>query len=398
MLLYLLFVAAAFGAECESSTCQTCKTNSSCDWYGFDCLLKTSSAVTNLNLPATTTCPTCQAGSCTDCQAQDGCAWFKSTIPGVPGKCDVNGTDSSVYEVLDTCPSCYTSTDCSTCVSRGDNGTTECGWFVLPGNVGGKCREASPSFAYTQVPSDSCSAGNPCSGVLTCNACQGVQNAANASACSWFTSKSPSFYNSKCDDNKIGVVDTKLYTPVTSTCPPCAGISCSTCKAESGCKWAAVQGLTGIGFGECLTSTATIPSAKKDITVCPATCNVHTCLDCAAITACNWFTGSSVIDDSCDLATDAKIQHPAQTPVTSPGSCGVCKADRCYECNKLPNCGWYAKKALSIIVAEGCYPTNSFPAGRVLVSNTDSKCDGVPSGSTHVVASIGVLSVLILVA
>lgn len=397
MLLYLLFTVAAFAAECETSTCLTCKTNSSCDWYNFDCLSKTSTTVTTLSLTATVTCPTCQAGSCTECQSQSGCSWFKSTIPGVPGKCDLNTTDSSVYEEVDICPSCYLTTDCSTCVTRGVNGT-ECGWYVLPGNIGGKCREASPSFAYTKVPADSCAAGNPCSGVLNCKKCQEVQGAANASVCNWYTSASPSFYNSKCDDKEAGVVDTKLYTAVSGTCPACAGTSCADCKAESGCKWVAVQGLTGIGFGECLTNAAATPTAKKEITTCPSTCNVHTCFDCAAISACNWFTASpgGVIDDSCDLASDATLQHPSQTAVTSPGSCGVCKADRCYECNKLPGCGWYAKKALGITLAQGCYATA--PAGRVLVPNTDSKCEGVPSGSTHLAASVGVLFVLALVA
>jgi hypothetical protein len=183
-------------------------------------------------------------------------------------------------------------------------------------------------------------------------------------------------------------------------CPACAGTSCTDCKSETGCKWVAVQGLTGIGFGECLPTTTPTPAAKKDIATCPDTCNVHTCVDCAAIAACNWFTASpgGVIDDSCDLASDATIQHPSQTAVTAPASCGACLADRCYECNKLPTCGWYAKKVLGVIVAEGCYATASAPSGRDLLSNTDSKCDGVPSGSTHVVASIGVLFVLALVA
>lgn len=395
MFLYLFFAVAAF-AECETGTCMMCKTNSSCDWYGFDCLSKTSTTVTTLSLTASATCDVCQAGNCTDCQYQDGCSWFKSTLPGIPGKCAVNTTESSVYEVLDVCPTCLLTSTCDGCVVR-DNGT-ECGWYVLPGNVGGKCREASPSFAYSKVPADSCSAGNPCSGVNTCSKCQDVQNKANATICNWFTSKSPSIYNSKCDDKSAGVVDKNLYTQISGTCPACAGVSCVDCKAEAGCKWVAVQGLTGIGFGQCLTVAAVTPSAKKVIDVCPTTCKVHSCLGCAAISSCIWFTGSSFIDDSCDLATDAKLQHPVQTPISSPGSCGVCQADRCYECNNLPNCGWYAKKLGFATLAEGCYATASPPSGRVLVSNTDSKCGGVPSGSVHVAASVGLLFVLAFVA
>jgi len=373
-----------------------CKANSTCDWYGFDCLSKTNTAVTSLGLTATATCSVCQAGSCGDCQAQDGCSWFASVVPGVPGKCDLNSSTATAYTLVSTCPSCFSSTTCGDCVSR--ENSTGCGWYVLPGNIGGKCREASPSFAYTKVPKDSCATGNPCAGVNTCLGCQQVQNSTNASICSWFTSKSPSFYNSKCDDSEAGVVDSNLYTQVAGSCPLCAGTSCLDCKAEANCKWVAVQGLTGIGFGECLQTSATTPSTKKDIATCPATCQVYSCKTCAAITACNWFSGSSIIDDSCDLATDATLQHPAQTAISSVAQCGACMADRCYECNGLPGCGWYAKKELGITLASGCYSNNGFPSGRVLVSNSDSKCDGVPSSSAHVAVSMGVLLVLSLLA
>jgi len=396
MFLYLLFAVVAFGQDCETSTCNVCKQNATCDWYKFDCLSKTSTAVTSLSLTAEATCAVCQAGSCVDCQAQAGCSWFSSVVPGVPGKCDLNTTTPSAYTLVPTCPSCFSSTSCTECVAR--ENSTGCGWYVLPGGVGGKCREASPSFAYTKVPKDSCATGNPCSGINTCSGCQLVQNSTNASICSWFTSKSPSFYNSKCDDNKAGVVDSNLYDQVSGACPVCAGTSCLDCKAEANCKWVAVQGLTGIGFGECLQSSATTPTTKKDIATCPATCQVHSCKDCAAISVCNWFSGSSIVDDSCDLASDAKIQHPAQTPVSSVGSCQPCWADRCYECNGLPGCGGYANKKLGLIIAEGCYSTTGFPSGRVLIPNSDSKCKGVPSGSIEVAASMGLLFVLSLLA
>jgi len=395
MFLYLLFAAVAFGDDCESSTCIVCKANTTCDWYGFDCLSKTSTAVTSLSLTPTSPCVQCQAGSCNDCQNQTGCSWFSSVVPGVPGKCDVNTTTSSAYALVPTCPSCFTSATCDDCVLR--ENSTGCGWYVLPGGLNGKCREASPSFAYTKVPKGSCATGNPCSGVNSCSSCQAVV-VQNSSVCSWFTSKSPSFYNNKCDNSQAGVVDAKLYTQVSGTCPLCAGTSCLSCKAEANCKWVAVQGLTGIAFGECLQTSATTPTTKRDIATCPATCQVHSCKACTGTDSCSWFTGSSVVDDSCDLSSDAKIQHPAQTPLTSTGSCGACMADRCFECNGLPGCGWYVNKKLGVIFLEGCYATNAFPSGRELLPDSDSKCKGVPSSSTHLVASIGLLLALALFA
>jgi len=308
---------------------------------------------------------------------------------------DLNTSTPSAYDLVPTCPSCFSSTTCTECVAR--ENSTGCGWYVLPGGLGGKCREAAPSFAYSKIPKDSCATGNPCSGVLSCSDCQAIQNTQNATICSWFTSKSPSFYNHKCDDIKAGVVDSRLYTQVSGTCPVCAGTSCLSCKAELGCKWVAVQGLTGIGFGECLQNSAATPTTKRDIATCPATCQVHSCKACTGTASCSWFTGSSVVDDSCDLSSDARIQHPAQTPLTTPTSCGACMADRCFECNGLPGCGWYVNKRLGVILLEGCYANNAFPSGRVLLPNSDKQCEGA-SSSTHLVASIGLLLVLALFA
>jgi len=393
-LLYLLFAVVALGEECESSTCVVCKTNSSCDWYGFDCLLKTGTAVSSLGLSPTATCSTCQAGSCLDCTGQPGCAWFSSVVPGVPGKCTTNTSSPSGYNVVPVCPTCYLNTTCDTCVV--DENVTGCGWYVLPGGVGGKCREASPSFAYSKVPAGKCATGNPCAGVRTCSKCQEVVNATNSSTCSWYTSSSPSFYNSKCDDNKPGIVDAGLYTVVTGQCPICAGTSCLDCQAEGlqTCRWVAVQGLTGIGFGECLANTVATPSTKRNITTCPATCQVHSCKACTALATCSWFQGGgSFVDDSCDLTSDSKM-HLTQTQATIP--CAPCKADRCYECNSESGCGWYANKILGQIVAQGCYPNTQIPSGRVLIANSDSKCKGVPASSAHVVASLGLVFVLSL--
>jgi hypothetical protein len=188
-------------------------------------------------------------------------------------------------------------------------------------------------------------------------------------------------------------VDAGLYTMVSGTCPLCAGTSCLDCKAEANCKWVAVQGLTGIGFGECLKTSDATPTTKKEITTCPATCQVHSCNACTALPTCSWFTGSSIIDDSCDLTSDAKLQHPAQKPAQTP--CAPCLADRCYECNGLSGCGWYVKKGpFNVILAEGCYQSSQIPSGRVLLPNSDSKCKGQPGSSAHVVASLGLVVLL----
>lgn len=400
MLLYLLFAVAAYADVCETSTCFVCKAMPGCDWYGFSCLATNNSLVTTLSINATATCSMCQAGSCVDCQNQTGCSWFSSSIPGIPGKCDVNTSSTTTYNVVNTCPTCqnYDSTGCQACVNA------NCSWFSLPGGLNAKCREASPSFAYSQTPSDSCDAGNRCAGIESCSTCQttNVTTGANSSACAWYTSKSPTFYDNKCDDNKPGVIDNSLYTQaVAGTCPACAGTSCTTCKAESGCKWVAVSEGLGTAFGECLPTATATPRAKTEIPTCPAECSLHSCISCIANDKCNWFSGSSTIDDSCDLATDGTLQHPFQKtvyPSNSNPTCGTCLADRCYECNNLSGCGWYVQKELGITIRQGCYSNTNFPAGRTLRPNSDSKCDGVPSSSAHVAASIGVMVVLAMFA
>jgi len=392
MLLYVLF-AVAFGQECQTRTCAVCKTDPACDWYGYDCLFKNSTAVTSLGIPATASCSQCQAGNCSDCFNQLGCGWFSNSVPGVPGMCGLNTSSTPTYTLVgnnvSSCPACTGVTPCSTC-GASLNGT--CNWYQLPGGIGGKCSEAAPSFAYTQVPKD-CTV-NPCVGVPSCQACQAVTNATNASVCAWFSSKEPAFYGSKCDSIVAGVVDSTLYTEVSGTCPVCAGTSCADCQAEAGCKWVAVSlGLASV-FGQCLQTTATTPSTKSIVNVCPVTCQVYSCNQCTAIPACSWFTGGPEGDDDlCDLntATTHLAQHPAPTP------CPACLADRCYECNGLPGCGWYADEKLDLIIAQGCFATPG-PSGRTLLSNTNSKCKGVPGTSSQVTISIGVLLVLAFLA
>lgn len=377
---------------CDTGTCFVCKNETGCNWYGFDCFSTTDTKVTSLNIPATATCDVCQAGNCGDCQEQEGCTWFSSVVPGVPGKCDMNTSSPTGYNVVDTCPTCHTfdAQGCDVCNAQNASG---CGWYTLPGGVGGKCREAAPSFAYSKVPAGSCSTGNLCSGMNTCSDCKDVVNpVTNDTACNWYISKSPSFYNSKCDDKTAGIVSNALYDASPAVCPLCAGNTCVDCKAENGCKWYTLQGVGG--FGECKVGTASVPTGKSEVSVCPAECDVHSCVACRSNTACSWYTGSSVIDDSCDLASDANF-HPVQTAATS---CGACAADRCFECNNLAGCGWYAEKVGPITVREGCFATASAPSGRVLVSNSDSKCDGATSGSAGVAISAGLLVALALFA
>jgi len=336
----------------------------------------------------------CQAGNCADCQNQTGCSWYSNVVPGVPGKCDVANGTFTAYNLVTTCPTCQTHTSCTECGNY--ENSTGCDWYVLPGNIGGKCREASPAFAYTKVPPASCGTGNPCAGVATCQLCQAVTNATNASLCGWYTSKSPSFYNSKCDDIKPGVVDGSLYVPVVDACPVCAGTSCLTCKAESGCKWVAVSlGLAQV-FGQCLPTATPTPSTKSLVVTCPITCKLHSCNQCTSNSACAWFTGGpSLVDDVCDVAT-AGNSHPVQKPAATP--CAACLANECYECNGLPGCGWYAVEHFGIIGLQGCYSTGSAPSDRTLIANSNSKCKGVPSGSSQVTISIGVLLVLAFLA
>jgi len=254
-------------------------------------------------------------------------------------------------------------------------------------------QEASPAFQFIKVPHDQCATGNPCVGINSCDKCQTAMNATNATICSWYVSTTPSVYNSKCDVNKPGLVDTALYTQTLGSCPSCTGTTCLDCNTDSSCRWVAVQLLTTLAFGECLSNST--PSLKTNITTCPTTCQLHSCAACTVVPACSWFTGSTLFNEICDLTSDGKLQHPAQHPLTPP--CGACKADRCFECNSEAGCGWYAHTAGPLVLEQGCYPTNNFPLGRVLLGNSDSKCKGVPSRSSHLAASFGFLAFLIVI-
>lgn len=385
MLLFLLFAFAA--ADCETGTCMVCKNTTGCDWYGFDCYNKSSSAISTLNIPASASCNPCQAGNCTDCMDQSGCAWFKSDVPGAPGKCAVTNSSQTLYTQLDQCPLCNNYMTCNEC--SGANET--CGWYELAG-TNGKCREAAPSFAYSKVKLGFCG-GDPCVNQKTCFKCQNVEFA-NTSICAWFSSDAPSFYDSKCGDAAGGALSDAFYNKAT-TCPLCAGTTCLDCKAEANCKWVAVDLGFGTSFGQCIQSSATMPTGKTEVTTCPATCDVHSCSQCKGQSACTWYTGAAPFtDDSCDLSSDSKY-HIGQRAADT---CPVCAADRCYECNGLSGCGWYAEVKLGLTIRQGCFSTTNFPSGRTLITNSNSKCKGVPSSSAHVAVSMVVMVVLALVA
>jgi len=394
MLLYLLFAVAAF-ADCETSTCLTCKSMTGCDWYGFDCLNKTGTLVTKLNPTVTDTCPTCQAGSCGECLAQTNCSWFSPKVPGVSGKCDATGNSNTGYDVVPVCPTCQNNNDCSSCYA---NQTQGCSWFTLPGGTAGKCREAAPSFAYSKVGSDKCGQAL-CSGIQSCTACQNATYGNNQSTCVWYNSANSKFYNSKCDDKDANFAQQTLYNSnAGATCPRCAGTSCTDCKAESGCKWVAVSTMGfGTGFGECQTDDATPPTGKSVIATCPATCKKYSCGSCTSNSECAWFAKSSIgADDECDLRDD---KHYSQTPVTDSTACEACAANRCYECNNLPNCGWFVEKKLGLTIRQGCFAKNDPSIGdRTLRDNSNTDCDGGPNSSAHLAASFGLVFVLAMFA
>jgi len=396
-MIYLLFIFAFVGADnpCETATCLVCKTRPGCDWYTYDCLSTNSSTVKDLNLSPTTTCSMCQAGSCTDCYNQTGCSWFSSVVPGIPGTCAVNSSTPTGYNLVATCPTCNGNTACGTCTAN--QNSTGCGWWTLPGGLSGKCREASPAFDYTQTPAAFCGLGvNPCAGLNTCSQCLNatspVNNATNI--CNWFTSKSTALYNSKCDQNLAGVLNSAFYTALTGTCPICAPSTCTDCAADTtnsangGCQWLAVNLGAGYAFGQCVTKGVTV-TGKAVVPTCPNACSIYSCTSCASTTGCAWFTGSKIgIDDTCALASST-TEHLSQTAVTVVGSCPNCAADRCFECNNLNGCGWYADTVGSFIYAQGCYATPG-PSGRTLIQNTNSKCAGA-SGASALAVPTGLL-------
>jgi hypothetical protein len=367
-----------------------------------------------LSYTAMGSCPPCQAGSCTDCTNQTGCSWYTHSGP-LSATCSSNTTVPptpsgipGTYSKLGTCPACKDTNDCATCnmVAIGTTGTN-CSWYVLPGSTGGKCAEASPGFAYSKVSTSFCGGGNPCGGVDTCVKCQAVNatlaNNSMGNPCVWLQPK-PSFtafYNSKCDYD-IGSFDTTFYTSTVGTCPICTGTSCVTCKAESGCKWSAVDVGGLLSFGQCLKSTDTTPTGKSDIGTCPAACQLYSCAQCTANTDCRWFTGSQAgLDDTCDRGSDIN-QHPFTTVIGGGvGTCPPCKSSRCFECNNEPSgCGWYVNTFPGVggdIPGSGdCAMKHTASSTERLVPNTDKKCDGA-SGAGSLYPSLVAFVVAIFV-
>lgn len=56
------------------------------------------------------------------------------------------------------------------------------------------------------------------------------------------------------------------------------------------------------------------------------------------------------------------------------------------------------KKILGMTIYEGCYETSAAPSDRELRANSDSACDGVPSSSSQLAASLGVVIMLAIFA
>jgi hypothetical protein len=340
-------------------------------------------------------CPVCQAGNCVDCRSQTNCSWYTSSLSAESGKCAATGDTPSglgTYAVLaGSCPICNTYLDCPTCNAA--QNTTGCSWWTLPGNVNGKCREASPSFAYTKVAVGFCN-GNSCGNVQVCSDCQNVIAEDNVTKpCAWFSSKLASVYNSKCDVSTAGVVDTTFYNVVAAgSCPVCGGSSCVSCKAEANCKWVAVDLGVSYSFGQCLSNSVANPAGKTVVATCPAACQVHSCKDCVSNTACRWFSGSSVSRDVCDLSSDS-FQHPFHTvTVSAAGNCPACVSDRCFECGSEAGCGWY-KKTFGLTKCDFLNGSNT----GTLVQTTDANCEGNPNSVSALVPSLASLVVAFFV-
>lgn len=406
---FLLALATAYAGVCDTSSCFVCMNTTGCTWYngpaGFtDCRETTNSSLAaTLQLTAATECPQCQAGSCTDCltlnvmNATNNRTWYVNSVFG--GTCgNVSGapppTPVGTYTAFDgTCPACKDSISCATC-----NTDPVCAWFELPGGADSKCREASPGFAYTKVTGGYCTNPNPCAGVGTCNDCFDVtvlENNTNTTPCSWYTPKGSMgvLYNPKCDLGEPGTVEGAFYdAPL--TCPLCSATSCTSCKAEANCKWVAVVVATGSAFGQCLQSSTTNPTGKNTVDTCPDECEIFSCSGCKANPKCTWYSDSPAVDDTCDRSSDAS-SHPLTTLITgSSGTCPLCAASRCFECNSEAGCGWYVNTLFSVDVPNSgdCSPTSASPSGRK-VENSDDKCDGARSGAANLAP--GLLGLLV---
>jgi hypothetical protein len=396
-------------AACDTSTCAVCKTLPACAWYssaGFSDCRSNTSDVQKLGLTPVATCPVCQAGSCAECQAQSGCSWYQNSVGALGGTCGTNTTiptapPGTSYTLLATCPVCPQLSTCTACTNN-----TNCGWYVLAG-AAGKCAEASPGFAYSRVTSTFCG-GNVCAAQETCNKCQGVNATSGGDGgkpCAWFTPKSgfSAFYNSKCDINETGVVQGAFYdTTAVGVCPVCAGSTCTSCVADTTCKWVAVQTLGLTSFGQCLLKTAANPTGKDTISTCPKTCEVFSCAACVLKSECRWFSGSSVgLGDTCDRAADS-IQHPTHGNVVSASAnCPACKSSRCFECNSEGStCTWnvpvFPGTSTDVPGFDGsCSPTVSPPATTRKVPTTDKKCKGNPNAAAGLAP--GVLGLVLAV-
>lgn len=390
-------LAVGAWAACDTSTCFVCKQMPGCQWYTgpggvSDCRVN-DTHLADLGFTAAPTCPACQAGSCTDCQNQTTCAWYihpsilmrsvcgnDTTTPPTPN--GITGTYNKTAPGM--CPPCKDLPGgCTGC-----NANPNCTWYKLPGAAAsdGKCAEiaASPGFAYTRVTTSFCNGGNPCSGQQTCADCKDANGTlpdnSMGNPCQWLVPKAgmAALYNPKCDYN-YGTFDSGFYDPA-DTCPPCTGTTCGACKADTTCKWVAVVVAGVNSFGQCIQTSAAVPTGKSVVDVCPDTCKIYSCSQCVANSDCRWYTKSPIRDDSCDRASDVN-QHLDAESVSTVDKCPACKASRCFECNNEAGCGWYINTAFGQdTFGTECAPTAASHTNERLVPNTDKKCDGASDG------------------
>lgn len=355
-----LFVSAA-NAACEWSSCWKCQGEAGCAWYQtagiegdtFGGCRATSEVEANVafkeSLKVVTTCPTCQAGVCADCindpvgaPLNMNCKWLTNPL-GIGSYCaDSGATPGVTFTAKTTCPVCPqgAGVSCSTC-----SNTAGCNWYEDAFGGAGECSDAEP-FGKSITVKEACD-GNPCKKLSECDSCREF-DVNGTKPCNWIKPKS--FYAwakpSKCDLVNAGFVDTALYDIVdTATCPKCSGNTCVTCKAEAGCKYAAVEVLGSFSFGECLEESATTPSTKRNVDTCRDECEIFSCRDCQANPKCAWYAGTIIYNAGCDLKDSPKaVDHIGVDPV-SQGSCGKCSFSRCHECvTQSPDaedCGWF---------------------------------------------------------
>ena len=351
----LALVTGALAGTCDFTTCSDCMANALCGWYKTSvdgnevdgdlfagCKVLADVAANDL-LSATVTlqtvCPDCQAGACDKCIVQStaagACQWLKGPI-GIGSYCETfDGVIPLAFEVTTTCPNCPSDATCSNCET-----TSGCRWYADIFGAG-TCADAEP-FGKALVVSAAC-AGNPCTSGTDCSSCVAIADSAGDNPCTWLEPKDfyAPFKQSKCDLLDPGDIDDLLYDSITGTCPVCSGNTCSSCQAETGCRYTAAVVLGAYGFGACITDAAAIPGGKEVIDVCRDSCDFTSCSACDADPDCSWYDAAGIYNAGCDVTNNPKVlDHIGQDPVTT---CPPCAFSDCVACrgDTTDDCGWY---------------------------------------------------------